>query len=191
MTVSYFIGSIPTGYLVVRLIKGVDIRKVGSGSIGATNVRRVMGHGWAVFVSIVDMLKGSLALLVTATTATMSPTLLSLAGFAAVMGHNYPLWLKFKGGKGVSTTYGVVFFLQPYESFAVTLMSGAIWYAVMTTTRYVSLASIISLLALPVFFWMLDVPVPFILVSFALAVFALYRHSENITRLSQGRENKV
>jgi glycerol-3-phosphate acyltransferase PlsY len=189
--VSYFIGSIPTGYLVARLIKGVDIRSVGSGSIGATNVRRVMGHGWAVFVSIVDMLKGSLVLLVTATTVTTAPVLLSLAGFAAVMGHNFPVWLKFRGGKGVATTYGVVFFLQPYESFAVTLMSGAIWYAIMTTTRYVSLASIVSLLALPVFFWMLDVPVPFIVVSLALAFFALHRHSSNIVRLTQGSESKV
>jgi glycerol-3-phosphate acyltransferase PlsY len=191
MVVSYLIGSVPTGYIVVRLVKGVDIRTIGSGSIGATNVRRAMGQGWAVFVSIADMLKGTLALLVTATSASTESWLLSLAGFAVVMGHNYPLWLKFKGGKGVATTYGVVFFLWPYESFAVALLSGAIWYAVMTTTRYVSLASMTSLLALPVFFWMLDAPFPFILVSFVLAVFALYRHGSNIVRLSQGKENRV
>jgi glycerol-3-phosphate acyltransferase PlsY len=173
------------------LIKGVDIRGIGSGSIGATNVRRAAGQGWGVFVSIVDMLKGSLARLVTATTASTAPVLLSLAGFAVVMGHNYPLWLKFKGGKGVATTYGVVFFLQPYESFAVTLMSGAIWYAIMRTTRYVSLASMVSLLSLPVFFWMLDVPAPFIVVSLVLALSGLYRHGDNITRLAQGRENRV
>jgi glycerol-3-phosphate acyltransferase PlsY len=191
MVVSYFIGSVPTGYLVARLVKGVDIRKVGSGSIGATNVRRVMGQGWAVFVSVADMLKGALALLVTATSAGTAPWLLSLVGFAVVMGHNYPIWLKFRGGKGVATTYGVVFFLWPYESFAIALLSGAIWYAVMTTTRYVSLASMTSLLALPVFFWMLDAPFSFIAISFVLAVFALYRHSSNIVRLSQGRENRV
>jgi glycerol-3-phosphate acyltransferase PlsY len=191
MVVSYFIGSVPTGYLVARLVKGVDIRTIGSGSIGATNVRRVMGQGWAVFVSIIDMLKGALALLVTATSASTASWLLSLVGFAVVMGHNYPIWLKFKGGKGVATTYGVVFFLWPYESFAVALLSGAIWYAVMTTTRYVSLASMTSLLALPVFFWMLDAPFSFILVSFVLALFALYRHGSNIARLSQGRENRV
>jgi glycerol-3-phosphate acyltransferase PlsY len=191
MIVSYFIGSVPTGYLVARLVKGVDIRAIGSGSIGATNVRRVMGQGWAVFVSIIDMLKGALALLVTATSAGTESWLLSLVGFAVVMGHNYPVWLKFRGGKGVATTYGVVFFLWPYESFAVALLSGAIWYAVMTTTRYVSLASMTSLLALPVFFWMLDAPFSFILVSFVLSVFALYRHGSNIARLSQGRENRV
>jgi glycerol-3-phosphate acyltransferase PlsY len=191
MVVSYFIGSVPTGYLVARLVKGVDIRTIGSGSIGATNVRRVMGQGWAVFVSITDMLKGALALLVTATSAGTESWLLSLVGFAVVMGHNYPVWLKFRGGKGVATTYGVVFFLWPYESFAVALLSGALWYAVMTTTRYVSLASMTSLLALPVFFWMLDAPFPFILVSFVLAIFALCRHGSNIVRLSRGRESRV
>jgi glycerol-3-phosphate acyltransferase PlsY len=169
----------------------MDIRSVGSGSIGATNVRRVMGQGWAVFVSVTDMLKGALALLVTATSAGTAPWLLSLVGFAVVMGHDYPVWLKFKGGKGVATTYGVAFFLWPYESFAIALLSGAIWYSIMTVTRYVSLASMMSLLALPLFFWMLDAPFPFILVSFALALSALYRHGSNIERLSQGRENRL
>jgi glycerol-3-phosphate acyltransferase PlsY len=191
MVVSYLIGSVPTGYLAARLVKGIDIRTVGSGSIGATNVRRVMGQRWAVFVSITDMLKGALALLVTATSAGTEPWILSLVGFAVVMGHDYPIWLKFKGGKGVATTYGVVFFLWPFASFAIALLSGAIWYAIMTTTRYVSLASMMSLLALPLFFWMLDAPFSFILGSLVLALFALYRHGTNIVRLSQGKENRV
>ena len=193
MIVSYFLGSIPTGYIAARLVKGVDIRTVGSGNIGATNVKRAMGQNWAILVSIVDMLKGALALLITATSAVPGPTpwLLSLAGFAAVMGHNYPIWLKFNGGKGVATTYGVVFFLKPYESFAIALLSGAIWYAVMKGTRYVSLASIISLLVLPLFFWMLELPFPFIAVSFVLAVFSIYRHKSNIDRLAHGKESQV
>jgi glycerol-3-phosphate acyltransferase PlsY len=191
MTVSYFIGSIPTGYLVVRLVKGLDIRTVGSGNIGATNVGRVAGREWAIFVTVMDMLKGALALLVTATSASIAPGLLSLAGFAVVMGHNFPLWLKFHGGKGVATTYGVVFFLWPPQSFAVALMSGAIWYAVMRTTRYVSLASMASLLALPVFFWMLEAPWPYIVVSLILACFVFYRHRSNIERLARGTENRV
>jgi glycerol-3-phosphate acyltransferase PlsY len=191
MTVSYFIGSIPTGYLVARIVGGVDIRSVGSGNIGATNVNRVMGKGWAIFVTVMDMLKGALALLVTGTSASLAPWLLSLAGFSVVMGHDFPIWLKFRGGKGVATTYGVVFFLWPYNSFAIALLSGAIWYAVMRTTRYVSLASMTSLLALPVFFGMLDAPLPFILVSLALACCVLYRHEANITRLVRGKENRV
>jgi glycerol-3-phosphate acyltransferase PlsY len=191
MIISYFVGSFPTGYLLVRLCKGVDIRGVGSGGTGATNVRRVMGNKWAVAVTAVDMLKGALALLFTVASIGVSPIYLSLSGFAVVLGHNFPLWLKFKGGKGVATTYGVVFFLWPYESFAVALMSGAIWYAVMTSTRYVSLASILSLLSIPIFFEMLDAPCPFVVVSFVLAVFAILRHRSNIERLTHGKENKI
>jgi glycerol-3-phosphate acyltransferase PlsY len=191
MIVSYFIGSIPTGYLTVRLLKGTDIRTVGSGSTGATNVRRLAGKRWAVFVTVVDMLKGVFSLLFTAAATGVAPWGLALSGFAAVMGHNYPVWLKFRGGKGVATTYGAMFFLWPYESFAVTLLCGAVWYLVMTVTRYVSLASLISLLSFPLFFWMLSAPFPFVLVSLALAALAVYRHSGNIARLAQGRENKV
>jgi glycerol-3-phosphate acyltransferase PlsY len=191
MIVSYFIGSVPTGYLTVRLLRGADIRTVGSGSTGATNVRRVLGKKWAVFVTVVDMLKGAFALLSTAAAQGVAPWLLALSGFAAVMGHNYPVWLKFRGGKGVATTYGVMFFLWPYESFAMTLLSGAVWYAAMTSTRYVSLASLISLLSFPLFFAMLSAPFPFVLVSLVLAALAVCRHKTNIARLAWGREDKV
>ena len=189
--VSYFIGSLPTGYLVARIFRGVDIRTVGSGSIGATNVRRLMGQGWAVFVTLVDMLKGALALLLTVESASSDPWLLSLSALAAVLGHNYPVWLRFRGGKGVATTYGTMFFIWPYNSFAIVLMSGALWYAVMTSTRYVSLASMVSLLALPAFFWMLDAPLPFILLALLLALLAMFRHRSNVSRLLEGRENPV
>ena len=191
MFVSYFIGSLPTGYLVARICRGVDIRTVGSGSIGATNVRRMMGQGWAVFVTLVDMLKGALALLLTVESASSDPWLLSLSALAAVLGHNYPVWLRFRGGKGVAPTYGTMFFIWPYNSFAIVLMSGALWYAVMTSTRYVSLASMVSLLALPAFFWMLDAPLPFILLALLLALLAMFRHRSNVSRLLEGRENPV
>ena len=191
MFVSYFIGSLPTGYLVARIFRGVDIRTVGSGSIGATNVRRLMGLGWAVFVTLVDMLKGALALLLSVDSASSDPWLLSLSALAVVLGHNYPVWLRFRGGKGVATTYGTMFFIWPYNSFAIVLMSGALWYAVMTSTRYVSLASMVSLLALPAFFWMLDAPLPFILLALSLALLALFRHRANVSRLLEGRESPV
>lgn len=191
MLVSYFIGSLPTGYLVARLFRRVDIRTIGSGSIGATNVRRLMGQGWAVFVTAVDMLKGALALLLTVDSASSSPWMLSLSALAVVLGHNYPIWLKFKGGKGVATTYGTMFFIWPYNSFAIVLMSGALWYAVMTSTHYVSLASMLSLLALPAFFWMLDAPLPFILLALILALLSLLRHRANVGRLLRGQENPV
>jgi len=189
MIVSYLIGSIPTAYLVARMTKGIDIRSVGSGNVGATNVHRVAGRGWAIFVGVIDMLKGALAILVTGASAVTAPWLLSLAGLAAVLGHNYPVWLKFKGGKGVATTYGVMFFLYPYESFAVTLLSAAVWYAVMKVTHYVSLASMISLLSFPLFFWMLGAPVSFILMSLVLAILCVYRHRSNIERIKKGTEN--
>ena len=191
MFVSYFIGSLPTGYLVARIFRGVDIRTVGSGSIGATNVRRLMGQGWAVCVTLVEMLNGALALLLTVESASSDPWLLSLSALAAVLGHNYPVWLRFRGGKGVATTYGTMFFIWPYNSFAIVLMSGALWYAVMTSTRYVSLASMVSLLALPAFFWMLDAPLPFILLALLLALLAIFRHRANVSRLLEGRENPV
>lgn len=191
MVVSYFIGSLPTGYLVARISRGVDIRTVGSGSIGATNVRRLMGQGWAVFVTLVDMLKGALALLLTVDSASSDPWLLSLSALAVVLGHNYPVWLRLRGGKGVATTYGTMFFIWPYNSFAIVLMSGALWYAVMTSTRYVSLASMVSLLALPAFFWMLDAPLPFILLALILALLAMFRHRTNVSRLLEGRESPV
>ena len=191
MFVSYLIGFLSTGYLVARIFRGVDIRTVGSGSIGATNVRRLMGQGWAVFVTLVDMLKGALALLLTVESASSDPWLLSLSALAAVLGHNYPVWLRFRGGKGVATTYGTMFFIWPYNSFAIVLMSGALWYAVMTSTRYVSLASMVSLLALPAFFWMLDAPLPFILLALLLALLAMFRHRSNVSRLLEGRENPV
>lgn len=140
---------------------------------------------------MVDMLKGALALLLTVESASSDPWLLSLSALAAVLGHNYPVWLRFRGGKGVATTYGTMFFIWPYNSFAIVLMSGALWYAVMTSTRYVSLASMVSLLALPAFFWMLDAPLPFILLALLLALLAMFRHRSNVSRLLEGRENPV
>lgn len=190
--VSYFIGSLPTGYLAAKIIKGVDIRTIGSGSIGATNVRRLLGQGWAVFVALVDMLKGALALLLAAHAGTASsPELLALSAFAVVIGHNYPVWLKFRGGKGVATTYGTMFFVWPYNSFAIVLMCGAVWYGVMKASRYVSLASMLSLASMPLFFWMLDAPVAFTCLAAALAALSIFRHRSNISRLLQGKENKV
>lgn len=197
--VSYFIGSFPTGYLSARIVKGVDIRTIGSGGIGATNVRRLMGNGWGIFVSIVDMLKGALALLLTAhvemavgnADVSFGYWLVALSAFAAVMGHNYPVWLKFKGGKGVATTYGTMFFVWPYNSFAIVLMCGAIWYAVMSGSRYVSLASMCSLIAMPLFFLMLDAPFQFTVLAAALALLSVFRHRTNIIRLMNGTENAV
>ena len=200
MLISYFIGSIPTGWLITKLFHkdengkrdNLDIRTVGSGNIGANNVRRVMGITWGVFVAFVDMFKGAFALLLTAGIGSYeNPELLAaLSAFAAVIGHNYTCWLKFKGGKGVATTYGTLFFLWPYKSFAIVLLCGAIWYGVKEIMKYVSVASMLSLVAMPVFFWMLDAPKEFTIVAGILAVLCVFRHWSNILRLMAGTENK-
>lgn len=188
---AYFLGSIPTGYLLVRFIKHQDIRMLGSGNIGATNVKRVLGKKWAVFVTLIDMLKGALGLLGASATGVSNPAALSWIALSGVLGHNYPVWLKFKGGKGIATSYGVIFFLWPPISFAVALMGGAAWYAILRISHYVSLASILSLFMVPLFFWMLGAPWPFILFSVTLALLAAWRHHENIERLFLGTESRI
>ncbi|MBQ7665596.1 MAG: glycerol-3-phosphate 1-O-acyltransferase PlsY [Synergistaceae bacterium] len=198
--VSYLIGSFPTGYVVTKLFHkdesgkrdGLDIRSIGSGAIGATNVGRAMGPVWSWFTAIVDMLKGAFALLLAAHIAPSESqeTIMALAGFAVVLGHIFPVWLKFKGGKGVATSYGTIFFIWPYYSFAVVLLCAAIWYIIRGTTRYVSLASMVSLSASALFLAMLGAPGVFIMLAAGLSALVIFSHRENIVRLINGTENK-
>lgn len=198
--VSYLIGSFPTGYVVTKLFHkdesgkrdGLDIRSIGSGAIGATNVGRAMGPVWSWFTAIVDMLKGAFALLLAAHIAPSESqqTIMALAGFAVVLGHIFPVWLKFKGGKGVATSYGTIFFIWPYYSFAVVLVCAAIWYIIRGTTRYVSLASMVSLSASSLCLAMLGAPSVFIWLSAGLSALVIFSHRENIVRLMNGTENK-
>ena len=198
--VSYLIGSLPTGYVVTKLFHkgpdgkrdGLDIRTIGSGAMGATNVGRAMGPVWSWFTAIVDMLKGAFALLLAAhiAPAESQQMIMAVSAFSVVLGHIFPVWLKFKGGKGVATTYGTLFFIWPYKSFAVILLCGAVWYAVRWTTRYVSLASMLSLVAASLFFAMLGTPVIFTGLAAALALLVIFSHRENIGRLLKGTENK-
>ena len=191
MALAYLSGSIPTGFLLVKYYKGIDIRTIGSGNTGANNVRRVMGKEWAILVAVVDMLKGVIGLLGAMASGIEDPWTLALIAFFGVLGHNYPIWLKFKGGKGVSTSYGVIFLLWPLYSFAIALMGGAIWYAVMRTTRYVSLASVLSLFAVAFFFFILSAPAAFTLFSLLLALLAVWRHNENLARIISGTESRL
>lgn len=188
---AYLFGSLPTGYLLVKFYKGVDIRTIGSGNTGANNVRRVLGLGWGVFVAVVDMLKGAVGLLGAMAWGVHGHWLLSLIAFAGVIGHNYPVWLKFKGGKGVATSYGVLFFLWIPESFAIALMGGVVWYAIMRITRYVSLASVLSLFAVSIFFLILGAPFAYSIFAILLALLSAWRHRSNIDRLISGVESKI
>lgn len=192
---SYLIGSIPSGYLVARF-KGLDIRQHGSSNIGAANVARVMGKKWGYLVGFCDFCKGFLAVklgLLVAAHSLLSPVLGSIiAAIACVLGHNYTIWLGFKGGKGIATSGGAVLALWPPLVF---VSAGLVWLAVFLIGRYTSLASIIAAAVLPLTvilftprtgtdFWLM------ISFSVAIAALAIWRHRSNIVRLLNGTENR-
>lgn len=191
LVVAYFAGSLPTGYLVARA-KRVDITRVGSGNIGATNVFRVLGKGPGLLVLTVDLLKGALAVhLAPVLASRLSPTdssaLPAVAALGAVLGHNYTCWLGFKGGKGISTSAGAMAALIP-PAFGVTVVA---WFVFFFLSRYVSLASIGSAIVLPfatAFF--VSGPTRWPLVGFTsgLTALAVWRHRANIERLRAGTE---
>jgi acyl phosphate:glycerol-3-phosphate acyltransferase len=209
---SYLLGSIPTGFLVAKA-KGVDIRSVGSGNIGATNVFRILGKGPGIFVLTADAVKGAVAVLaVPILAATIQGEVppheetivgristwqkwewhiwqhqAELAGICAILGHNYTCWLKFKGGKGIATTGGVFAALAP-AAFGIAL---AAWLVVFAVSRYVSLASIVAAVALPLAVWLTGNGALLIGVSTALGALAIYKHKANIQRLLAGTENRI
>ncbi len=187
----YLLGSFPTGYLAAKVVKGVDIRTVGSGNVGSTNVGRLMGKKWAVAVTLVDMIKGAAGLLLAKSAGVADPRILALTAFAGVCGHNFPLWLGFRGGKGVSSSYGVAFFLYPPFSFALAPAGGLLWLLLLKTKGYVSLASLLSLWSLPFFALIMKFPSPYILLLASLALLSTLRHGENIRRLREGKESRV
>jgi acyl phosphate:glycerol-3-phosphate acyltransferase len=192
----YLLGSIPTGFLVAKA-KGVDIRTVGSGNIGATNVFRYLGKPAGIFVLLVDGPKGWIAvvLLPRLLGAWLYPTadaqnrewLAICAGVCAVLGHNYTCWLNFKGGKGIATSAGVLVALVPW-SLVIIL---TIWILVFALSRYVSLASICASFALPFAAWLTKESLSMILVTAGMAVLAIYKHKANIQRLMNGTENRL
>jgi len=197
--VSYLLGSIPSGFLAGKS-RGIDIRNAGSGNIGATNVFRILGKAAGTAVLLADALKGWLAVTVVAELIALSfgPPLMTLetapsrhglqlaAGVAAILGHNYTCWLRFRGGKGVATTAGVLIAWLPLP-FLVVL--GA-WLVVFAFSRYVSLASIGAALVLPAATWWFDGRTSMIVITSLLSALAIYKHRSNITRLMNGTENR-
>ena len=189
----YFLGSIPSGFLVAKA-RGVDIRTVGSGNIGATNTFRVLGRAAGSFVLVADGLKGyaACAWMVDAILRGqgLSPEggepLRIVAGVCAVLGHSFTCWLRFKGGKGVATSAGVFFALAPLA----TGVGLATWLIVFAISRYVSLASIIASLALPAATWLTPNSLALRLVTSAMGVTVIWRHKGNIQRLLQGTEHR-
>lgn len=180
---SYLLGSIPTGYIICRFLKGIDIRTVGSGNIGATNVARVVGKKWGIITLILDMLKGFIAVVM----ARDKPDLLRIGcALAVICGHNWTVFLRFRGGKGVATTAGALIGLLPN----VFLSCLCIWLIVFIITKYVSLASIIAGISLPIFLTVYKEPKIFQILGVVLSVVGILRHKENIKRLLKGEEKR-
>lgn len=193
--VSYLLGSIPAGYIAGR-IAGIDIRHAGSGNIGATNVTRVLGKRYGYPVFIVDFLKGlmavSMSILIEKRAQPVSaPTELLgiVAAISTVIGHAFPVWLSFKGGKGVATSMGALFGLMPFMA----LIGIAVWVITFEVTRYVSVASMTAALAVPISILIL-MPLKqtggavLLYFSICLAALVIFRHRSNLSRLVRGTE---
>ncbi|MFC1631981.1 glycerol-3-phosphate 1-O-acyltransferase PlsY [Candidatus Omnitrophota bacterium] len=196
---SYILGSIPTGYILVKAIKGIDVRSHGSGNFGATNVFRVVNPALGILVLILDILKGLVAATFIADWAlgssiSIDPIILRLLlAAAAVSGHNWTIFLQFKGGKGIATTAGALLGLSikiPQLGLLFGLCFG-IWLLILLSTGIVSLASILASISLPIFMLIFHQPFKLQIFTIALCLFALYRHKSNIRRLLRGEEKTI
>lgn len=184
--IGYVFGSLPSGLWIVRYLHHLDIREYGSKNIGATNVFRTVGAKTAALVLVCDMLKGILPLAL-ADHLTASPELVAFTALAALLGHNYSLFLGFKGGKGVATGLGLFLYLLPLGA----LVGFGIWLVVVLITRYVSLGSILGALGAAVTGFILPYPLPYALFGLLACGFVILRHKANIGRLLNGTESKI
>jgi len=185
---SYLIGGIPFGLLIGKS-RGVDIRKEGSGNIGATNAMRVLGKSWGTATLVLDALKGfvSAALLPFLVGETAPEVFGLICGVAAIVGHSFPVYLRFKGGKGVATSAGVLLGVVP-AAFGIGI---AVFLVLLAAFRYVSLGSIGAALAVPIAAYFLDSPPVVTGVLALLAVIVIWRHKDNIRRLLAGTESRI
>lgn len=186
IVISYLIGSIPNGLFVGKLVGGVDLRQFGSKNIGATNAFRVLGPWPALVVFITDAAKG-IAGVYLGDQLIGSPIALLAGGIAAIAGHNWSIFLGFKGGRGVATGLGVIAMLSP----KVTLVVFVIWAAIVYFTRYVSLGSIVAAALVPVSMWLFGEIREFLIFGVIAALFVIIRHRPNIERLLKGEELKI
>jgi glycerol-3-phosphate acyltransferase PlsY len=182
----YGLGSLPLGYLVANRAKGLDLRRVGSGNVGAAKVYRSAGLALALIVVLVDVAKGASSVFFAArlTTGAADPI---AAGVAAIIGHIYPVWLRFHGGKGVATACGVFWMLAPLA----TAVSATVFVVVVWLTRYVSLGSVVATLALPPLAWLTDKSIPVVIGAAVAAALIVQRHHANLARLQRGSERRL
>ena len=186
--IAYLLGSIPFGYLIVRWQRGIDVRATGSGSIGATNVMRNLGVLGFVATFILDAGKGLLVVLLASKMTLQNPTWVAAAAFAAVLGHCFPVWLRFRGGKGVATGVGVFIAIAPWQVVLVLV----IFAVVVAIWRYISLGSIVATAAFPVLVYLMkQPPIQVVLGAAGAALVIIARHHANIVRLLKGTESKV
>lgn len=183
---AYFIGGIPFGYLLVRWRTGEDVRALGSGNIGATNVHRSAGLALGIATLLLDIAKGWVAVWLMAGYGSAEPLWTALAALAVVLGHAFPAVLKFQGGKAVASFVGAFAYLAPLPILAITI----VFLLVVAITRFISLGSIVGAGLFPVAVWMIDHPAtPLVAAAFAGGAFIIWRHRANIERLRAGTEN--
>jgi glycerol-3-phosphate acyltransferase PlsY len=183
---AYLLGSIPFALILARRWSAVDLRRVGSGNLGAANVMRTSGIAAGALVAVLDMAKGMAGVMVAAMLTSNDTAASAAAGLAAIVGHIYPVWLRFRGGKGVATACGVFSILTPVAvppALAIFLLTA--WL-----TKYISLASLLATLALPPLAYVAGSPAPVVNAAFAAAVIILVRHRSNLTRLRTGTERR-
>jgi len=200
---AYLLGSIPFGLIIARA-HGKDLRSIGSGNIGATNLSRALGRKWAYFCFLLDVAKGLIPTLVAAGFISSPPSVAELslalaAGCAAVLGHIFPIYIKFRGGKGIATSFGVALGLWPYYTICAAA-AFLIWVVVVLLWRYISLASIAASVAFPLMLVLVIVLTPgwnfanlwpLLITAIAIPIIVIVRHRQNIKRLITGTESKV
>jgi len=186
IVLSYLIGALPTGLILVRVLRGEDIRKHGSGNIGAVNVLRVAGPAVATTVLVVDVLKGLVPVLL-ALGADLAPWAVVACGLAAIAGHNWSVFLGFRGGKGIATSFGVLAGL----SLQAALIAAVVWIVTVAITRFSSLGSLLAVVSVPITLWRLHTPPEYVAFGVIASLLAIYRHWANIQRLVAGTELRI
>jgi len=186
VVVAYLLGSIPFGYLIVRGKSGADIRETGSGGTGATNVSRRAGKAAGVLTLLLDAAKGCVAVLM-AKALGGDDWVIAVAAIAALVGHIFPVWLGFRGGKGVATGVGIFLVLAPVAL----LCAGVVFVAIVVLTRYVSLGSITAAILIPVLVWFQVDSRPLLIAAIVGAALIVFAHRGNIQRLASGTESRI
>ncbi|MDD5005654.1 MAG: glycerol-3-phosphate 1-O-acyltransferase PlsY [Candidatus Omnitrophica bacterium] len=195
---SYLLGSVPFAFILAKVLKNVDLRKVGSGNIGATNLVRALGFKIGIVGLLLDISKGIIPIIFLADLTTTklnisSDSLRLILGLTSICGHNWTVFLKFKGGKGIATTFGVLIGLAIKNILIAKAISilALVWFVTFFIWQYVSLASIVSALSLPILLYVFKLGPDVIFFGIIMSVFAIFRHKSNILRLIQHKENRL